>query len=144
MNAGQCVRTACRVLLLAVAVLWCGRFFIALLDNLGLAGEGLEQQQADTAERPGDRVDDFQGRGQQGVTQHQHGVRVAAGEGARQVVGEHQQGRGGTQAGQPRTVVCPAEHGQQGADDHDQRATQGIAQQQAAEREAESGDRLVA
>ncbi|MNR40994.1 hypothetical protein D3C85_1593320 [compost metagenome] len=69
---------------------------------------------------------------------------MADGEGARQIIGKHQQDGGRAEAGCPWTVFGPGENCQQGADDHHQRATQGIAEDQAVEWEAQSGQRLVA
>ena len=86
----------------------------------------------------------FSGAREQGVAQGQDRVRVANGEGARQVVGEHQQDRAGPDASGPWTVFSPGKNRQQGADDHHQRAAQGVAEDQAVQRETQLRHGFVA
>ncbi|MNG06619.1 hypothetical protein D3C84_898730 [compost metagenome] len=135
------MRTANR-LLVVVTIL--RRLVLALLHHFGLAGKRPHQQLADAIEQPGGRVDDFQRRAEQGVAQRQDRVGIAGGEGARQVVGKHQQNRAGPQARGPWTVFSPGKNRQQRADDHYQRAAQGVAENQAVERKTQLCHRFVA
>ncbi|MNS98365.1 hypothetical protein D3C72_1327290 [compost metagenome] len=120
------------------------RVIFALLHDLNLACKWSHQQTADTAEQPGKRIDNLQWHGQQGIAKRQHRIGITLGDGAREVIGKHQQNCAGTEARSPRAVFFAEENRQQCRDDDRESAAQGIAENEAVEREAQLRQRLIA
>lgn len=125
-------------------VVMLGQRFVAFLYHAGFTCKRAQQQQADAVEQPGQRREDFQRHAQQRVAKAQDGVGVTDGEGAGQVVGEHQQHRAGDQPAEPRAVLRPGINRQQRAQNHHGRAAQAVTQDQAVTREVQAGGGLVA
>jgi len=69
---------------------------------------------------------------------------MAGGQGARQVIGQHQQDRAGNQPAQPRAVLRPGIDRQQGAKDHHASTAQGVAEDHAVAWEVQAGGGFVA